>query len=319
MNISSSHNYLFRLSKYTIMKCDNECCMNIISNIATYNDIHILVMSNNLNYLSKLFGNAYIDKLILLISYCNKYNIKFNYFNAFQEVCINGHLENTTWLIDYFIGINMKIDVNLRNDNIFNETCKKGHLEIVKLLIKYANKTGQIIDIHADYSHLFFEVCSNGYIEILKLLYDYELKLMRSLLINKYTYTNTNIIKNRRMMCRFDRYDNCFTAACQNGHLEVVQWLIEHENDRGINWMKRIDNKINYVTYFKHICSKGYLDMAKMLLAYILKDDIQILYLDASQYILAIRNAYNNHHNELTKWLIEYGNEIGYSIPQTFF
>lgn len=81
--------------------------------------------------------------------------------------------------------------------------------------------------------------------------------------------------------------DYAFRIACENGHLEVAQWLYE------------IKKEINIEIAFIFACENGHLDIAQWLLE--IKPSIKNL----DDYVTAFENACENAKLDVAKWLFE--------------
>jgi hypothetical protein len=80
------------------------------------------------------------------------------------------------------------------------------------------------------------------------------------------SYANRDLKINR---CYPDRstFRLAFVGACENGHLDVLQWLHEMKNQTGYSEENIIKN---FRSLFTHACCRGDLEVAKFL--YIIAD-----------------------------------------------
>lgn len=138
------------------------------------------------------------------------------------NICDKGHLNALKWFVEIF---------NLKKENIIGgenypiyQACLKGHLEILKWLIKTFNLSRE--DVMEDNAWIFHYTTrgsranfglpsfdpfstSKSRLEILKLLY------------NIYGISDEDLLQNNNY---------ALEAACENGDLEMVKWLVETFN-----------------------------------------------------------------------------------------
>lgn len=118
----------------------------------------------------------------------------------------------------------------------------------------------------------------------------------------KYYYKRSKIDLN-------SRDDASFVLACENGHLDVAQWLY----DLGLESNSKIDIHSRYERAFRDTCRNGHLDVAQWLYDLGFKDSnekIDIHHCDD----YAFRFACQNKHLDVVKWLISL--EPGYNWPE---
>jgi hypothetical protein len=198
--------------------------------------------------------------------------MKFIYYNAFYESCINGHLNVAKWL--HIINDNL-FDLHYGNEMIFSTTCIHNQIEVAKWLYSIGCR------INKDNKYtIFCSTAGNGQIETAKWL----------------------ISLDKNIFC--DLYESAFYSACIFGNLKGAKWIYSldntiikkfNENDKlnlfvksCINWQNNfdvpkwlislddIDCSSYYEEAFRQACLYGKIDAAKWL--YSLNNTIDIYY-----------------------------------------
>jgi hypothetical protein len=238
----------------------------------------------------------------------NKYYYKNNedrINKALIYSCKNGQLEITRWILDIYPEISNN---NLNNENLFRTSCEKGYLEFAKwLLEKYPaiNIYASVEDSFQNKYNAFTESCKNGHLEMTIFLHNLD--------CNKI----------------FDEYKNiAFFNCCENGKLEVAQWLLSNYplinidynikrifdtpyntfieccgngNIEMVVWLQSLDKNITFDKYkekaFIKSCNNGRLNIAMWLLDKFPTLDIH------SNNEEAFRKSCENGHLNIAKWL----------------
>lgn len=118
----------------------------------------------------------------------------FSVSAVFQGTCESGHLDTAKWLADWFGP--MSPDTN---GKALLGTCVYRHWDVVRWLL------AADVDVKADlvrYGWAFYNTCKAGHLDLAKRLFDLGPEL--------------------------DPYNknSSFRAACELGHLDTVQWLV---------------------------------------------------------------------------------------------
>ena len=88
----------------------------------------------------------------------------------------------------------------------------------------------------------------------------------------------------------FDLCEDAFLQACENGQLDIAQWLLTFKHDINISAKKEYA--------FRKACKNGHLNVAQWLLN--IKPAINI----SAKNEYAFRKACKNEHLELVQWFL---------------
>jgi ankyrin repeat protein len=109
-----------------------------------------------------------------------------------------------------------------------------------------------------------------------------------------------NCEKKRKPLDISNNNDEAFHTACNNGRLEIVEWLLQLYEEKQIHI--DIVNYKEIYKIFRNACEKGHLRFAQWLLQ--LKPDMSIY----SRCVFT--NVCSNGHLEVAKWLLQVLNKI---------
>ena len=187
----------------------------------------------------------------------------------------------------------LKMDLDINGNLIMSQLCKENNVKAVLILYPLFDWHIKIFDDNDcyDYESVFCHCCRLGYIDIAK---------------NLYSNFDINIK---------DRNEEAFCLACQEGHDDIVEWIMEV--------YPTIDVSIDNNFCFQLACKKGYLSIIKLLL----KKNNDINFKDNFNY--AIIKACQNGNFELIIWFHSYylklydntddDNFISTSISEIFY
>ena len=192
---------------------------------------------------------------------------------AFLLACRNGHIDIVKQLLELpkKVGIKMRAmrysteeGFNARSSDgltAFMWACRNGHINVVNLLlVEYPNW----IILNAKDKSLqtaFMWACRNGHRDIVKQLLDFQVREMLENTGNRIFYFSTAIYQD------FNARNNdgltAFTWACRNGHMNVVNLLLEHPSCKRIDLNARDNSR---QTAFMWACTNGHKDVVKVFL-----------------------------------------------------
>ena len=150
---------------------------------------------------------------------------------AFDHVCKEGQLEVVKWMLS----IN-QINPNLNDDNLqstFCLVCSNGHLEVAQFLFSFKSS----IDIQT-LEKVFYVACDKGCLKIAQWLY--QINPMIDILTDNSINERNFYISINEITKILIKY-GAFYSACERGHLDVVQWLIQLRPDK---YAYTIQNKV---------------------------------------------------------------------------
>ncbi len=219
------------------------------------------------------------------------------------------HLDVCQWLVS-LIDIGHDIKVNSCENYAFRIACENGDLEMCKWLWSL-NKN---INPHDWCDYAFRIACENGHLEVCQWLLTITeiprhviLETFRKssihgrLIIIKWLFDNNDIDPTHE--------DNItFVWACENGHLEIAQWLLSLIS---FNWNINPCACDNWA--FKLACENGHLEIVKWLFS-LREFGFNI---DPSMHNSCVFvKACSNGHLEIVKWLFSL-REFGFNIDPT--
>jgi ankyrin repeat protein len=130
-------------------------------------------------------------------------NISFNYENAFQWACENGHLDVAQWLLQVSKEKGQPINISAENEKAFRLACYNGYLKIAQWLLQ---ERGGDIDISVGHEWAFRYACRKGQLHVVQWL----------LQISKEKGHEIDISA---------LGEEAFRWACQYEQKHVAQWL----------------------------------------------------------------------------------------------
>jgi ankyrin repeat protein len=179
------------------------------------------------------YGHIEIVKLLLSSPNLKEHsNIHANSDEALKLACENGHIEVAKFLLTSPL-IKQHSDSRKDNDVCLRKACINGHLEIIKLLCSFSPHFSQchIANIH---EKVFLELCENNNIEMIKYIYNNAIVIN-----NAQNHLTVHTASSEKLKMYNHTAIEGLTLACENNHLEVVEYLLVNMNFEDIYTYKK--------------------------------------------------------------------------------
>ncbi len=219
---------------------------------------------NNVFILDHVCEEGYFDILVYLIEQKWKIDVEF----AIKQTVMGGRLEMLKYLIAQYP------DSKYSVVKLIETISYCGKDETLEYLLSFEDSKLKKFIKSNKFSKLLEVVCERGYLKVFKILF----------------HLNENV-----------DLREAFSNACQNGHLDIVQYIIS--NKKEFTDKNFLENDQEHITYLTRITfAKGHLDILKCL------DEIGISRSYISEYAasLVIGNGFRSKKTlECVQWLFE--------------
>lgn len=224
---------------------------------------------------------------ILQFLYRNLIDVKHNFYN----LCYTNKLVILQWIYN----LNNTLFTKKKIHRIFYNACREGYYDIVEWLFTIQSTILSTNDEFYD----FQLACVNGHIDIAKLLVLHNPIIKQSQINdifidvceNGYLNVAQWLFEVNSTIRILHSHDSSFQLACENGRLDVAQWLLE------INPSMNVYDGRSFA--FRMACGNGHLDVAKWLF------EINPLMNISEMNNYAFINACENGYLNVAKWLFE--------------
>lgn len=213
MNLLVIKTYLLFIIDY--LNINNLCQLSqvskLINNIVKENKLYNEFTDYYKKYTYMSMVNIYTNGYFEILKYYSKYQW-FKHFLKINPVLENGHDRILKWFIDN------KYDFKFDKTIIYN-TIRNNHLNILILIYKHSPSFIKDIDN-------IYVVCRCGHLEILKWYHSINFLPIDQLMLNEAsTYGHRHIVKFLMTINPKIDYENIFTYALLNGHIQIIKEL----------------------------------------------------------------------------------------------
>lgn len=245
--------------------------------------------------------------------------------NIFDQACSHGHGDLAKWLLNYF---KVEKQINLDVDEACDLACENGHLEIVQLCLRHSATERELdflLQIACEYGHLEIAkwmvvfwtteqkndldainfsrarvaACETGQLHVVQWLMSFadedEQDVNYNQLLNRALQKGHlevakwiwNFVATEKKCYALSPINGC-VLACTNGHLAVVQWVYEIQQQNG-------QQNINMNMLLEIALEKGHVELVKWF--------IQLCPMIQIEYHWRFLLACMGNHLQLAKWL----------------